>query len=56
MLVTIAKTWRQPKRPLPDEWTDDGWIPYTTEYYSGVKESEIMPSSCLENPMDGEAW
>ena len=37
--------WRQPKGPLTDEWTDDGWIPYTTEYYSAMKKSEITPTA-----------
>ena len=35
-LFTIAKTWKQPKRPLTDEWIKKMYI-YTTEYYSAIK-------------------
>ena len=40
-LFTIAKTWNQPKCPLMDEWTKI-WCIYTMEYYSTIKENEIM--------------
>ena len=36
-LFTIAKNWKQPKRPSPNEWKKK------MEYYSSVKKSEIMP-------------
>ena len=48
-LFTIAKTWKQPKRPLTDEWIKWMWCVYihthihTMEYYSAVKKNEIMP-------------
>ena len=38
----IAKTWKQPKCPLMDEWI----MSYThthTEYYSTIKKNEILP-------------
>ena len=31
-LFTIAKTWKQPKCPLTDEWIKM-WLLYTMEYY-----------------------
>ena len=40
-LFTIAKTWKQPKYPLTDEWIKKMW--YTTEYYSAIKKNEITP-------------
>ena len=42
-LFTIAKTWKQPKCPSTDEWIKKMWYIYTVEYYSAIKENEIMP-------------
>ena len=41
-LFTIAKTWKQPKCPLTDEWIKKMWCRYTMEYYSAIKKNEIM--------------
>ena len=38
-LVTIAKTWKQPKCPLTDEWIQKMWCIYTIEYYSAIKKN-----------------
>ena len=40
-LFTIARTWKQPKCPLTDEWIRKMWHIYTIEYYSGIKRKEI---------------
>jgi len=32
-----AKTWKQPKCPLAEEWIEKRWYIYTMEYYSAVK-------------------
>ena len=44
-LFTIAKTWKQPKYLLTDEWIKEMWYRYTMEYYSAIKKNEIMPSA-----------
>ena len=40
-LFRIAKTWKQPKWPLIDEWIKKMWHIYTIEYYSAIKRNEI---------------
>ena len=42
-LVTITKTWKQPRCPLTDEWIKKIRYMYTVEYYSAMKKNEIMP-------------
>ena len=49
-LFTIAKTWKQPKCPLTNEWIKNMWCihththtKHTMEYYSAIKKNEIMP-------------
>jgi len=39
-LVTIAKTWKQPKCPLTDDWIRKMWYRYTTDYYSAIKRTK----------------
>ena len=41
-LFTIAKTQKQPKCPLTDEWIKKMWYIYTMEYYSAIGKDEIM--------------
>ena len=42
-LFTIARTWKQPKSPPTDEWIKKMWYICTMEYYSVIKNNEIMP-------------
>ena len=36
-LFTIARTWKQPRYPLADEWIRKLWYIYTMDYYSAIK-------------------
>ena len=51
-LFTIARTWKQPRCPLTDEWIKKLWYIYTMEYYSAIKrnafESVLMTWMNLE--------
>ena len=38
-LFTIARTWKQPRCPLADDWIRKQWYIYTTEYYSAYKKN-----------------
>ena len=42
-LLTIAKTWKQPKCPSTEEWIKKMWYIYRIECYSDQKWNEIMP-------------
>ena len=42
-LFTVAKTWKQPKCPLIDEWINKLWC--LLEYNSAIKRKEILPSA-----------
>ena len=42
-LFTIDKTWKQHKCPPKDNWIRKMWNIHTMEYYSAIKENEIMP-------------
>ena len=51
-LFTIAKTWKQPKCPLTEEWIKKMWYIYTMEYYSAIKNSEIMPFAATQMDLE----
>ena len=50
-LFTIARTWKQPRCPLTDEWIKL-WYIYTKEYYSAIKRkvSESVSSNEVDEP------
>ena len=49
-LFTIAKTWKQPKCPLKDEWIKKMWYIYTVEFYSATKKEQ---NNAICSNMDG---
>ena len=42
-MFTTAKTRKQAKRPLTDEWMKKMWYVHTMEYDSAIKKNKIMP-------------
>ena len=58
-LFTTARTWKQPRCPLADEWIRKLWYIHTMEYYSVVKknafESVLMRWMKLEPIIQREA-
>ena len=44
-LFTIARTWKQPRCPLADEWIRKLCYIYTMEYYSAIKKNTFEFSS-----------
>ena len=42
-LFTIAKTWKQLKHPMRDEWIRKTWYINKMEHYPAMKEKKIMP-------------
>ena len=52
-LFTIARTWKQPKCPMTEEWLKKMWYIYTMEYYLAMKRNEI--GSFVEMWMDLES-
>ena len=39
-LFTIARTWKQPRCPLTDEWIKKLWYIHTMKYYSAIKRNK----------------
>ena len=38
-LFSIARTWKQPRCPLAEDWIRNSWYVYTMEYYSDIKKN-----------------
>ena len=57
-LFTVARTWKQPRCPLPDEWIRKLWNIHTMEHYSAIKrnvfESVLMRWMKLEPTIQSE--
>ena len=57
-LFTAARTWKQPRCPLTNEWIKNLWYTYTVDYYSAIKwntfESVLMRWMQLEPIIQSE--
>ena len=51
--LTIAKPWREPKSLSADECIRKMWYIYTMEYYSAIKEGEILPFGTTGMDLEG---
>ena len=52
-LFTIARTWKQPKCPLIEDWIKKIWYIHTMEYYSAIKkEQNNAICSDMDEPRD----
>ena len=40
-LFIVARTWKQARCPLADEWIRKLWYIYTMEYYSSIKKNSF---------------
>jgi hypothetical protein len=41
-LFVIAGIWKQPRCPTTEEWIQKVWFIYTVEYYSAIKNEDIL--------------
>jgi hypothetical protein len=41
-LNVIARNWKQPRCPTTEEWIQKMWFIYTMEYYSAIKNKDIL--------------
>ena len=51
-LFTIAKTRKQPKCPLIDDWIRKMWYIYAMEYYSAIKKNNNVICSNMDGTRD----
>ena len=41
-LFVIFRSWKQPRCPTTEEWIQKMWFIYTMEYYSAIKNEDIL--------------
>ena len=46
--LTTVETQKQPKCPSTDEWIKKTWFLYAVEYYSVIKEKEIIAATWMQ--------
>jgi hypothetical protein len=42
VFFVIARNWKQPRCPTTEEWIQKMWLIYTMEYYSSIKNEDIL--------------
>ena len=47
VLLTTARIWKQPKCHSGDEWIKQLWDIYTVEFYSTIKQKELLSFATL---------
>jgi hypothetical protein len=40
--ICDTKIWKQPRCPITEKWTQKRWLIYTMEYYSAIKNKDIL--------------
>jgi hypothetical protein len=40
--IVITKSWKQPRCPTTEEWIQKMWFIYIMEYYSAIKNKDIL--------------
>ena len=51
-MFTVAKPWKQPKCLSTEEWIKKTRYTDTREYYSAIKENEIMPFAATQMDLE----
>jgi hypothetical protein len=41
-LFVVARSWKQPRCPMTEEWMQKMWFIYTMEYYLVIKNEDIQ--------------
>jgi hypothetical protein len=41
-LFIIARNWKEPRCPSTEEWMQKMWYIYTMEYYTAIKNKDLM--------------
>ena len=41
-LLVIVRSWKQPRCLMIEEWIQKMWFIYTMEYYSAIKNEDIL--------------
>jgi hypothetical protein len=41
-IFVIARSWKQPRCPTTEDWMQKMWFIYTMDYYSSIKNEDIL--------------
>ena len=52
-MSTITKVWKEPRCPSTDEWIKKMCYIYTMEYYSAIKNNEILSFATTWMELEG---